>query len=247
MLLYCLDSPHKGLLKAAEDAFKLFLSVLKKRGNKVGKLVLSFLEQIPNCLKKRKLCGLVYSIEYFEEQEDLNQGMKYLKYAMESVLEDNSIVRIATLVVESLLIKLRKNSKNAEEWLSTWSEDFINVLCNAQDKILILSNSIVNVVMTIDPQALELLISKVLQLLAQSFSNARIIVLLTFLVEARRLKKLTYKGDKLIVADKVIIDITPKFIDLLFGLSDSNSIILALSLCVSNPRLLNYQKKLTEE
>eukprot|EP01022_Parablepharisma_sp_SALTPOND_P013970 TRINITY_DN1877_c0_g1_i1.p1 TRINITY_DN1877_c0_g1~~TRINITY_DN1877_c0_g1_i1.p1 ORF type:complete len:1167 (-),score=87.25 TRINITY_DN1877_c0_g1_i1:8708-12124(-) len=236
VILGCLDTPHKGTVKAAEDCLNSLLRVLIRRSLKVAEVVLPLVHNIPKSLRKRKLLSLIHMIEYIG-LEDLKQIEGYVKYALECILEDTATMRMASLCVHLILSKLKKASKSTEDWLSEWCEDFIGTLCSAGDKILILSNSMVNIVLAIDPKALPVLILNVLQALAKGYKTELLVVLLALLVEARRLRKLKYTETQLIVSDQVEITITPELNNILFNLSDTNAVLLALSLCVSNPKM----------
>jgi len=236
VILGCLDSPHKGTVKAAEDCLKSLLKIVHKRELKMSEIALPLVYKIPDSMRKRKLISLNNVIE-FVEPEDLQYVKKYIKYALECILEDNSTTRMSSLCVTTILTKLKKSVANTEDWLQEWCNDFIDTLRKAGDQILVLSNSMVSIVLGIDPKALPMLILYVLQALSKSYSNELLVVLLALLIEARRMRKLNYKEKSVIVSEQVEIEISPEFIDVLFNFSDTNAVLLALSLCTANPKI----------
>ncbi len=237
VVLGCLDSPHKGTVKAAEDCFKALLAVMSRRGIHIVEVGLPLIQQIPMPLRKRKMLSLIYTVEYLSGRDEVRQVECYIKYALESVLYDNSALRLGSLCVEAILTRLRKACTTTEDWMSTWCDDFIATLSRSGDKIFLLSNSMVSIVLNIDSRALPLMVRKVLLTLETDYMDSLIVVLLTLLVEARRLKKLKYSDTKLTVAGEVEIDADVQLQNLIFNSSDTNAILLALSLCVSNPKV----------
>ena len=234
IVLTCLDFPHKGTVKVAEDCYKSLLMVINKNSISMIDTALPLIKAIPNNFRKRKLLALTPLIEFLRP-EDLKHIKCYIKYSLECILEDTSTIRMASICVTAILSKLKGG--NTRDWLTNWCDDFISTLSASKDKITVLSNSMINVILDIDHNALPLLVSRVLESLSKIYSTELLIVLLALLIEARRLRKLKFEEKKLILADEVVIELNSRLINALFSLADSNVSLLSLTLCISNPKV----------
>jgi len=236
VIIKSLDSAHKGTAKSAEDCLKSLLQAITRHSLQVIDVIIPLVDAISDSLRKRKLSAVTPMIEYLIPN-DLKSVKRYIKYALESVLEDPSVTRLATLSINTILTKLRKLFTKTEDWLVYWCNDFIDTLTSSGDKIMNHLNSLVNIILDIDHEALPLLISQVLEMLSKQFKTEVLIVLLVLLIEARRLKKLKYKDNTLIVANKVEVEITEDLLTVLFNMSSGYVSLLILNLCTSNPKI----------
>lgn len=244
VVLKNLDSPHKGTGKAADDCLKVLLQVTTKRSLKTSDVVLPLVDSIPPFLRKRKLSALTTMVEYLSAEE-LKRVEGNVKYALESVLKDPAVTRLASACIDGILTRLKKNCKSTEEWLANWCEEFIFTLASSRDKIMVHLNSMVDIILNIDHGALPVLVVQVLGMLEKEFKTEVLIVLLALLIEARRLKKLKYRDESLVVADKVEVKITEELLTALFNLSNGYVTLLLLNLCTSDTKLTSLPEPLS--